>query len=302
MLPELVSSFLLERRASGCTSKTLTWHQTSLGRLAEWVERSNTSVDPNAWTATTLRQFIVDLQTHPSSRGVPLSGTSVRTYTASVLAFVRWLYKEEFIERDIAKNVKKPKAPQAQKQPYSDDDLRHLLDAAKRTRNGTRDYAMLCVLLDCGLRASELCNLTLEQVLTAQNILFIRHGKGQKDRAVPFSHETSKAILRYVMKQRRSDSSYLFVSERGGKLLPNSLLQLIERLAKSVGVDGANVHRFRRSFAVGFLRNGGDSLILQRLMGHTTLQMVNTYVALVNEDLQRSHAAASPLANLARRS
>lgn len=302
MLSSLIHSFLVERRASGFTAKTVAWHEASLTLFRLWVEETGNPTDPTRWTPTLLREYIIHLQSRTSKTGTPLSPSSVTSYTSSTLAFVRWLFHEEFIDKDIAAKVRKPRAPQEQKQPYSDADLKRLLEAAKQSKQGLRDYAMLCVLLDCGLRAAELTNLRTGDCLSDQNLLLVRFGKGGKDRAVPYSYETGKAIRRYLLRGRRaSDSDYLFLSEKGGRLMPNSLLQLIGRVAGSAGVDGANVHRFRRSFAVGFIRNGGDSLILQRLMGHSTLQMVNTYVALANEDLLRSHHTASPLMNLHRR-
>jgi site-specific recombinase XerD len=298
---QLISAFLLDRQAEGCTANTLAWHESSLTLFRQWVEQEGHPTDPTAWTPTLLRAFIVDLQSRTSKRGKPLSGASINSYVGSLLAFVRWLHQEDFIEDDLASRVKKPKKPQVQKHPYSDDELIRLLDAAKQTAHGLRDYAMLCILLDCGLRASELTNLTLDAVIPAQHLLYVRYGKGQKDRVVPFSPDTARALNRYLLRARHGDSPFVFLSDRGSCLTPNSLRQLIGRIAKSANVEGANVHRFRRSFAVSFLRNGGDSLILQRLLGHTSLTMVNVYVTLATDDLEKSHQAASPMRHLRKR-
>lgn len=132
-----------------------------------------------------------------------------------------------------------------------------------------------------------------------QYLLLVRSGKGRKDRAVPFSVVTAKAIRRYVLKSRPNAASpHLFISKRGTALRPNSLLQLIERIAAAANVDHAHPHKFRHTFAVNYLRNGGDPLTLQRLMGHSTLAMTNEYVNLVTGDLLRGHQTASPLSGL----
>ena len=75
----------------------------------------------------------------------------------------------------------------------------------------------------------------------------------------------------------------------------HKLLKVFRRIGARAGVRGVNIHRFRHTFAVNYLRNGGDSLHLQRLLGHSTMNMVNTYLDLANADLQKNHRIASPV-------
>jgi site-specific recombinase XerD len=249
--------------------------------------------DPEQWTPALLRDYVVHL-----IDGTTLAPASVTSKVQSLLAFTRWLHVEGYTSSNVGERVKKPPLPQVQKTPFSDDELRALLAAAKAS--SPRDYVIVCLLIDCGLRAGELTSLTVENVLLHQNVLMV-HGKGRRDRVVPISPQSSRAISRYLQERqrRRGDQGvYLIESRSAGPLSPNSLLQVVKRLGRDANVAHVHPHRFRHTFAAGFLRNGGDPFSLQRLLGHTTLAMTNRYVAMSTEDLRRTHGHASPLTQL----
>lgn len=290
---QAIDAFLLHRRASGCSKKTLDWHEASLRKFQRWLPAENQYVA--TWNPILLRSYVVHLQSDTSKYGKPLSGHTITSYTSSLLAFLRWLHEEEVTPTNLAQKIKKPREPELMKQAYTEDEVRRMLKGA----DTLRDIAMLSVLLDCGLRAGEICNLTTSDLVMDQRMLVVRSGKGRKDRVVPFSNATAKALARYLMK-RPEDSEVLFLSAKGGKLLPNSVKQMVQRIAKRANVEGATVHRFRRTFATFFLRNGGDVMTLKTLMGHADLSTTSIYLHITNEDLQRSHSAASPLSNLKR--
>ncbi len=297
----MVRGFLLDRQSRGYTDKTIRWHEAAMKRFYNWLETNKLPTEPTSWSALTLREYIVFLQTTNSKRGKPFAGATVTNAAESLLAYCRWLYEEELIDKDITKRVKKPAPPQEQKQPFTEYECRALLFTSQKTSHGRRDHAIMCVLLDCGLRATELTNLCIDDVLLDQHLIQVRQGKGKKDRVVPLSLETAKAINRYIVKDRskiEDSSGNLFLSERGGALQWSGLRRIIERVALQAGVKDAYAHRFRHTFALMFLRNGGDALTLQRILGHTTLDMTRKYVNMQSDDLVRSHSSASPLSNL----
>ncbi|MCO5215215.1 MAG: tyrosine-type recombinase/integrase [Thermomicrobiales bacterium] len=302
-----VQSFLLDRSAMGVTAATIAWHTTALRKFRLFLEAQGLSQFPNDWTRDTLRGFIVWLREQEQpEKGVPISGTSVRTYCNSIWVFFHWLHAEGLIDDDIASKVKKPKLPVVRKQPYSDDDLNGLFNAVKGRQNSLRDTAILYLLLDTGLRASEVCNLTVGDVIIHHDasLVIVRQGKGQKDRVNPLSPKAVLAITRYLNRVRPNalaNSEPLFLSKRKKKMGVSGVLTMIKRAADRSGVDDAYTHRFRHTFAVFYLRNGGDPLTLQRILGHTTLEMTNKYIEMVTDDLSRVHAMASPLTNLDRR-
>jgi site-specific recombinase XerD len=163
--------------------------------------------------------------------------------------------------------------------------------------SSVRNRAILLVLLDTGLRATELCELHIKNVdLNNRHLLVL--GKGSKERVIPFSAVTSQAIWRY-MSTRPKDlaNDFLFVTAEGQPLDRSGLSKLVRRIAQRAGVAKAHPHRFRHTFAISFLRNGGNAYALQMMLGHSTMEMVKRYLALAQADVEAAHRQASPVAN-----
>ena len=156
---------------------------------------------------------------------------------------------------------------------------------------------IILTLVDTGVRASELCSITIADVDKRNKRIFI-WGKGAKERIVYIDASTARAIWRYltIRPDARPDDP-LFVTREGRPLNRHSVRLLIGRLGRRAGIPNANVHRFRHTFAINFLRNGGNAYTLQRLLGHSTLKMVKTYLALAAQDDSDNHRRASPVAN-----
>ena len=130
---------------------------------------------------------------------------------------------------------------------------------------------------------------------------FGRHGKGDKARVVFAGHATRQAIWRYLQdRMRRSQVSQLhrskplFCTSTGQHLDRSQLLHMIRNCAQRAGVAGANVHRFRHTFAVTMLRNGASAFVVQQLLGHEDMATVRVYIKLAEIDLEQAMRAASP--------
>ena len=123
-------------------------------------------------------------------------------------------------------------------------------------------------------------------------------GKGSKERSLPFSPRTGQAIWKYLA-ARTSDhlNDPLFATGQDSPLSRDRLLKTIAAIARRAGVQEANVHRFRHTFATNFLRNGGDPWTLQAMLGHSTMDMVHRYLEIVQVDLDSKHQLASPISN-----
>jgi len=144
---------------------------------------------------------------------------------------------------------------------------------------GARLYTMVLFLLDTGVRASELCSLTLDNVALNEGYMKVT-GKGNKERIVLFGTITKKALLRYISTWRlepESDSvDEVILAVTGTALTYAGLSKAIKRLGKRAGVPRFHAHPFRHTFAVRYLMNGGEVMTLRLILGHTTLDVTPT--------------------------
>jgi len=173
-----------------------------------------------------------------------------------------------------------------------------------RRATGFRDKAMILVLLDTGLRASELCSLLIGDYEAQTGKVQIRHGvgggaKGKKGRTVYLGKTARKALWRYLVDREDGEDpdAPLFLGRYSRPLNRDALRQVIASLGEKASINKAYPHRFRHTFAITYLRSGGDLFSLQRLLGHATLEMVQHYARLADIDVEQAHRRASPADN-----
>jgi site-specific recombinase XerD len=240
--------------------------------------------------------------TGPQKKG--LTGHTVNCYLRAIRAFWSWLLAEEFIDINPFDRIRIPKAPKKIITPFNEDQLRILLGTVDtKSPIGIRDSTVIQTLLDTGIRVTELTGLEIENVNLVQRCLKVQ-GKGNKERIVPIGVTVQKALAKYINKYRPQPmyplSNNLFLTRDSMPLAPNRIQSIIETYANKAGIQGvrASPHTFRHTFAICYLRNGGDVFTLQRILGHETLDMVRNYVALAQSDLQAAHLRCSPVDNL----
>jgi integrase/recombinase XerD len=212
--------------------------------------------------------------------------------------------------KHIMRDTERPHAQRRTMQPFSEEEVRAMLEACatmraydprhKRYVNGHRpsahrDAAILLVLLDTGLRVSELCNLVRRDYDRKQGRLIVEHGKGDKQRTVFCGQAAQRALWRYLATRNDVEATDPIFATAGGRHMDSAgVRMMIVRCGERAGVAGATPHRFRHTFAVNFLRNGGNMAALQDLLGHSTLEMVRRYARLAEVDLADAQRKASP--------
>lgn len=257
-----------------------------------------------------LREFLVYLGTaHESAEGrwgnpnprmrQPLRPITIRHYHTQCRVLFNWLVEEAIINESPMAKIRPPRALPDQVRPFSPEQVQALLHAARRSKHPRRDEALLLIMLDTRMRASEICGLRMRDVdFKARCSTVI--GKGNKRRTIVFGGTVSKALWNYVREERRKDDEPVFISDRGtrtGEAMTRSgLLQLVNRLGKKAGIEATRCspHTFRHTFAVEFLRPGGNAFTLQQMLGHTSLNTTNRYVALAQADIENQHRQFSP--------
>lgn len=197
-----------------------------------------------------------------------------------------WTYalKMEIVNRHVVRLVDKPKPKRIVIDPFSELEVRALLSVVRNKPD--RDRAAIYVLLDTGMRASGLVGIEWRDI-NFQTMKIKILGKGNKELLLPFSDQTAKVLLRL----RKEATGRPFDITR------TSLTSMIARLGERAGILRCFPHRFRHTFAIEYLRNGGDPYTLQHLLDHSTMTMVSRYVKIAQVDVDRVHRKASPVQN-----
>jgi len=175
-----------------------------------------------------------------------------------------------------------------------------LLVTWKSKKNQRRVHLLILFLLDTGARISEALNVRIREI-DFENLLVTLDGKGRKQRVVPFSFELRKAMFRYCKETSRTPDSLLFATRGETKLGRRNVLRAVKQVCKRLGFNppARTLHAFRHTFAVNYLRRGGSVFHLQKVLGHSTLEMTRRYANLVTADLQQVHERISLLRNAA---
>ncbi|NQT72043.1 MAG: tyrosine-type recombinase/integrase, partial [Chloroflexi bacterium] len=168
---------------------------------------------------------------------------------------------------------------------------------------GYRDYVIILTFLDTGLRVSELIGLQLPNVSLDEAQLKVL-GKGNKERLIPVGRKVCQYLVRYISRYRPSPTRLkedrLFLSWDGFPLTKDRMGSILRGYGQKAHIEGVRCspHTLRHTAAVSYLRQGGDPFTLQRLLGHSTLDMTRRYCELADLDLQRVHQMASPVDNI----
>lgn len=248
-----------------------------------------------------------------------LAPKTVYNIYISLASFLTWA-STEFEFANPMKGVPRPRVPEdTPVQPFKKEEVELLIKACdfsqesvtdKRRKfsmersTGKRDKAILLTLLDTGLRASELCALRIADVDMKAGKVVIRPGeagkaKGGKGRIVYLGRSARRFIWRYLAERDDADDpeAPLFLGKFRRPLNRDALRQLIKGLGTKAGVAKCHPHRFRHTFAITYLRSGGDIFTLKSLLGHGSLDMVQHYARVAEVDVEQAHRKASPADN-----
>lgn len=244
-----------------------------------------------------------------------VSNKTVLNYHTGLSALWTWALAQRLVDENPLHSITRPKPQKPDIIPLTEMDLRALLSVVERSKryarpgkkpsthalpDAARNRAIILTLLDTGLRASELCSLRILDVdlRNHEKSIAIHEGKGNKDRHIPISPRTATAIWKYLTTRpdARVDEP-LFATSTGRKMDRNNLGNMLESTADRAGIPDVHPHRFRHTFAINFLRNGGDIYTLQAILGHESLEMCLRYLKIAQTDLEKAHRRASPVDN-----
>ncbi len=287
-IDDTVTSFLIDRKANRCTPRTLDHYHFRLGAFSQFLTAQNVA-HINKVTAAHIRLYYIHLQEKA------LSSHTIHTCARAIRAFLNFCVKEELLDKSPMAKVGLPQRDKLQPNYLTADEVLKLLDAC----HTERERAVMLVLLDTDLRATELVNLNGGDIDHATGAVAVRQGKGRKDRTVFIGNRTRKQLLRYYRKVGKSNGDTpLFHSEKTGERLTRwGLRQMLTRVGERCNVE-VSPHKLRRTFATWVWRSGIDVHTLRDLMGHSDLTTLPAYLGIDADDLRRAHDKHGPVDNL----
>jgi integrase/recombinase XerD len=228
-------------------------------------------------------------------QGKPWSPRSVVNVLSSTRRFLQWAYLSGRLLEDFGALIVVPSV-QCLPRDLSEAEMTLLLEKGPRPGElHLRDRAMLELFYGTGLRAAELCWLRVEDVDLALRLVFVRLGKGKKDRLVPFGEKVREAIVDYLRHGRSPKGEALFVSRQGRPLHRKTLTKIVAASGRRAELTKpASPHRLRHSFATHLFRNGASLRALQRLLGHASLASTQIYLGVEVSDLARMLEKSHP--------
>jgi len=261
---------LTSRRGTQYSPHTVTNYRDHLQPFARWCG------DRALWDFEA--RTLLDYRAHLRERGAAANTVSRRENAIGV--FLNWCVQDrQLLRRSPLLGVARAKAPLSPLETLRPEEIARLLESCDRMSWwGTRNHALLFVLWRTGVRARELVNLDLGDYEEGAQQLRVRQGKGRKDRIVGVPDDCALALEDWVTVFRGREAGPLFWSERDSRLTRNAVSHLVPKLAARAGVRHCYPHMLRHTFALDCLDAGVDGLDLMRLMGHTTMDMVQVYL------------------------
>ncbi len=233
-----------------------------------------------------------------SMRDADLAPNSIKSYTNTLKSFFSWCNEENI----TSLNIPLYKAEETIKETYSDDELMKLLKKPNMRKcrfPEYRSWVIVNLLLNNGCRAATIRNIMIKDLDIDNRVIYLRHTKNKRSQVIPLCNDLCSTFREYLRIRGGTEDDYLFPSEDNEQMTENGLRCSIARFNRSRGVLKTSIHMFRHTFAKKYLVDcGGNAFTLQKLLGHSTLDMTKHYCAIFDADIVRNFESYSPLANM----
>jgi len=291
MNSELIDQFIdYYWLSTGASKNTLAAYRSDLKIFNKWlVEKQITLVHSKH-----IQDYFSDRQKNNIG-----SSTQARILTC-LHSFYQYLLTNQLIEEDPTEHLSYPKLEKKLPVFLNIQEVEKLLEAPNSSNLfGQRDRAMLELLYSCGLRVSELINLSCHNINLKEEFIRI-HGKGNKERVLPMGEMAIDYLMKYetnarpvLLKNGQSDS--YFLSNRGRAMSRQNFFYIIKAYANQVGIDKPlSPHSLRHAFATHLVQKGADLRSVQLMLGHSDISSTQLYTHIQNTQLKAQHAKHHP--------
>ncbi len=291
LLDAAFDDFIAEKIAKPVVPKTIQNYKQSYGYFVEFND-----FDEATTCNEVTQSHIFKWKNTMKIEGI--STASINHYLRDVRAFLYWCMDEARVYVEYFP-IEEQGGQEEPLKFFSDEELEALL--AKPRINDSfaewRSWAIVSWVLATGNRARTICEVQIGDVDYKENEITLRHTKNKKAQVLPLSPALKTVLQEYcrVWRRGRDNEASLFPNVGDEKLTTNALAHSFARYCHNRGVDHTSIHGLRHNFARDWVRNGGNIFALQRLLGHSTIEMTNRYVNLFGKDLKQNYDVYSPL-------
>ena len=232
--------------------------------------------------------------------------TSVSRKLSSLRGLYRFMILEGYLETNVFNEVTAPKHEKLLPKQLYVDEIEAMFDAIdQKNAIGKRNYALLEMMYDTGVRVSELCNLKITDVDYNSDFITI-FGKGKKERSIPLLKPLKSALMDYMnfsrsellAKSKEAPTDVLFLNHRGGPLTTRGVRVILDDITEDTAKNiKVHPHMIRHSFATHLLNGGADLRSVQKLLGHVNLATTQIYTHVSREQLISEYAKFHPHAH-----
>jgi len=288
-LSEAHKKFIKNLEGKNRASATVLAYGKDIEQLIDYLAKKG-KVEPQAVSTEDIKGFMEKLQKED------YTAKSISRKTNSTKTFFRFLKAEGLIGEDPSAEVAHPKFENKAPRILSRTEYRALRDA---TRNDVRTFAIIEILLQTGVRISELANLRLDDLTFTKNHevngeLKIRAFENRPARSVPLNPAAQKAIKAYLEERPQTKDDHLFITKTGRPLLVRNIRATIARYFKIAGIQDAKVNDLRHTFVAHHLQRGFNILLLSQIAGHKRVSTTEKYL----EHIERPEQEVSELEEL----
>ena len=319
-----IEEFMICCKSKDLRAKTMKSYEQTLRLFERWCRETLGIDNVDEVSDNVIRRYITELQERgkytycaderskecnaPNRRRdfrQPLSSITINNYLRNMRVFFTWLVEEDVLKNSPMRRIKPLKIQRIPKEYMSDIDFTKLINGLDKSYfSEHRDYAMIILMLDTGMRLGECSTLLIEDVDLARKRIHLKadNTKGRKDRVVYFSDKTERILRNWLcFKDRYMDSEYIFPSRTTKSHVNVSSFETnFKRYLNRFGIkQKLSPHCLRNNFAKRCLMNGMDIYTLSRLLGHSSVTITEqAYLDLNEDDIAHRYKAFSPISNM----
>ncbi len=302
-LDEAKNDYLLEKQLNGLSKETIHSYDNSLGLAFAFVDNELKHKPLMEWTQKDLDKITANILSGKKMKtNEPLADTTRETYLRNLRQFVKWLGQNGYISNELY--VRRFKAAQAPPKMYTEDELYILSEQPELISRCSfieiRNYIMVMVLIETGVRKRSLINIRICDVDTKNNQIQIVKSKNKEVYCVRFSENVSLLLKKYIairMQNGVEETDVLFCDSYQRPLTPSGITNILKKYIENKGVKFKGIHAFRHACATMMVKNGANVADVAQQTGHKDLRQVQGYAHAVVAINQEKFSVYSPLAN-----